>query len=100
VTEFAMMSTIMPVATGTKAIAVARPKFTTANTARSASAKIAKPRSKTARKQKVYVVHQPDKATTRATITTTTAHATGMVATAVVHRATTNFARRAPAWIP
>jgi len=83
----------MPVATGTVAIAVAQPKFTIANTARSASARIAKPRSKTARKQELSVLHPPGKVTKSATMKITTAHATGMVATAVVNRTNTNFAR-------
>merc|ERR1711881_230371 len=48
----------------------------------------------------VNVVRPNGKATPTATMKITTAHATGMVATAVMHRATSNFAASAPAWIP
>jgi len=92
VTEYAMMSTTMLVATGIKATAAAHQKSTKNPIARNASAKIAKQKLKSAQNP-VSVVHQPGKATRRVTITTTTADATGMAETAVARKTTINTAR-------
>jgi len=98
-TEFAMMSTTMVVATGTTVIAAARLKSTKRRIAPSASAKIAKLSSKSARKQTANVGQPIGKATRDATTKTTTAHAIGTAETAVARKTATSIAKSANVWI-
>merc|ERR1712048_108399 len=95
-----MMSTTTLVATGTTVIVVARRKSTKSHIARSASAKIVKPSSKSARKRLANVAQPVGKATRDATIKTTTARAIGMAETAVARKTATNIAKSASVWIP
>jgi len=95
VTECAMMSTTMLVATGTKAIAAVQPKPTKPRFAPSASAKIVKPTSKSARQKQATVLHPNGKETRTATTETIIVHAPGMAGTAAVKKIRTSIAKSA-----
>jgi len=94
-TEFAMMSITMLDATGTKAIAVARTKLTKNRIVRNASAKIAKPKSKSAPKKLVSVSSPSGKVTKPVTMGTITARATGITAIAVARKTITSTVKNA-----
>lgn len=98
-TEFAMMSTTTLVATGTTAIAAGRRKSTKSRTVPSASAKIAKLSSNSARKKTANAGQLTGKATQDVTTKTITADAIGMAATAVAKRTATSIAKSASVWI-
>jgi hypothetical protein len=98
-TEFAMMSTTTLVATGTTVIAAARRKSTKSRIVPSASAKIAKLSSNSARKKTANVGRLTGKETRDVTTKTITADAIGMAATAVAKRTATSIAKSASVWI-
>lgn len=94
-----MMTIIIAVATGTTVIAVVRRKSTKHRIVPSASAKIATLTSKSARKKTLNAETTTGKATEDATTITTTAHAIGTAATAVVRKTATSIAKSASVWI-